>query len=249
MKPLLEIACFNPQSALIAQAAGADRIEFCDNDAEGGTTPSKGLLRQIRSAISIPLNVMVCPRGGGYVYSDLEFESMKEDILFCKEIGVDGIVIGILLPDYAVDAQRCRELLKLAYPMNATFHRAFDLTPDPFVALKTITDLGFDRLLTSGQKNNALEGAELIKALIAAANQDIILIPGGGVRPNNLKALAELTGAMEFHSAASIKTPQMIVAPSGLSHPAPICVDPEIVRSMQEVLSSIENHSPISEAN
>lgn len=245
MKPLLEIACFNPQSALIAQAAGADRIEFCDNDAEGGTTPSKGLLLQIRSAISIPLNVMVCPRGGGYVYSDLEFASMKEDILFCKELGIDGIVIGILLPDYTVDAQRCKELLELAYPMNATFHRAFDLTPDPFAALKTIIDLGFDRLLTSGQKNTALEGADLIRELMAAADQDIILIPGGGVRPTNLAELAQRTGATEFHSAASIKTPQLITAPSGITHPTPICVDPEIVRAMQEILSGIEHPSPI----
>ncbi len=197
----LEICTGSTESALISQKAAADRVELCDNLFEGGTTPSYGSIKLARKNLKIGLQVIIRPRGGDFCYSDLEFEIMKEDIKFAKEIGVDGVVIGILNPDGTVDKKRSAELIELARPMNVTFHRAFDMTRDPFEALEDIISIGADRILTSGQEKSAIEGMFLIKDLIEKAGDRIIIMPGAGLTLNNMDRFLEYTGAKEIHVA------------------------------------------------
>ena len=162
-KYLIEVCAAHVQSAIAAQEGGAKRVELCDNLYEGGTTPGYAAIKVTREKLNIGINVMIRPRGSDFCYSDLEFEMMKEDIKVCKELGVDGVVFGILLPDGNVDIERTNILVELAKPMSITFHRAFDVTPDPFKALEDIIDLGIDRILTAGQKNTVPDGKQLIK--------------------------------------------------------------------------------------
>ncbi|WP_210489111.1 copper homeostasis protein CutC [Rufibacter aurantiacus] len=199
---LMEVCVDSVQSAMTAQAAGAQRVELCDNLVEGGTTPSAGMIQLCRQHLSIGLHVLIRPRRGDFLYSDLEFEVMKQDIRVAKQLGADGVVIGILLPDGTIDVARTRELIELSRPMSVTFHRAFDLTPDPFRALDYLLDLQVDRLLTSGQQVTAPKGAELIAELRQRAGDDLILLPGGGINEQNLTALLEKTGVSEFHASA-----------------------------------------------
>jgi len=196
---LIEVCAANIQSAIAAQQSGAKRIELCDNLYEGGTTPSYATIKIAREKLDIGLNVMIRPRGSDFCYSDMEFEIMKEDILICKELDVDGVVFGILLPDGNIDTERTKQLVGFARPMNITFHRAFDVTPDPFKALEDIIDLGIDRILTAGQKNTVSEGKYLIKQIIEKAGDRIIIIPGSGINEKNIKEIRDLTGAKEFH--------------------------------------------------
>lgn len=190
---------------MLAQSAGAHRIELCDNPGEGGTTPSYGFIRAAREKVPIQLYPIVRPRGGDFFYSDAEFEVMKTDVQACKALNCDGVVIGILHADGRVDKARCRELVQLAYPMGVTFHRAFDRVNDPAQALEDIIEIGCERILTSGLVPNALDGAETLAALIKQANDRIIIMPGSGVRSDNIVELAKKTGAVEFHTSARMK--------------------------------------------
>ena len=199
---LLEIAVFTIESALLAAKAGADRLELCENPAEGGTTPSYGTLKIVREKVKIPVFPIIRPRGGDFLYSEDEFAVMKKDVELCKELGFEGVVIGLLNADGTVDAARTKELVDTAYPMEVTFHRAFDRAADPMIAMETIISCGCNRILTSGQVPNAWDGKELIKQLVAQANDRIIIMPGSGVRSSNIKELAEFTGAIELHSSA-----------------------------------------------
>jgi copper homeostasis protein len=199
---VLEIAAFSLEGALAAQLAGADRIEFCDNPGEGGTTPSFGALKTARKRIGTQLYPIIRPRGGNFVYTDDEFEIMKIDLQLCKAIKCDGVVIGMLNADGTVDVKRCEELVKLADGMGVTFHRAFDRTVDPFEAMEDIIDIGCERILTSGQVPNALDGKDLIWKLIEKAEDRITIMPGSGVRSDNIAELATATCATEFHSSA-----------------------------------------------
>ncbi len=198
----LEVIAFNIESCLLIQQAGAHRIELCDNPGEGGTTPSYGFLKKAREHVSIDLFPMIRPRGGDFLYSDDEFEIMKEDILRCKELECDGVVIGLLNADGTVDVKRSAELVELAHPLGVTFHRAFDRTRDAFEALETLIDIGCERILTSGLTPNVTEGTEMLTKLIDAADNRIIIMPGSGVRSNNIRELAQKTGAVEFHTSA-----------------------------------------------
>lgn len=198
-KHLIEVCVAHLKSAIAAQKGGAKRVELCDNLYEGGTTPSYATIKMTREKLDIGLNVMIRPRGSDFYYSDLEFEMMKEDIRICKELGADGVVFGILLPDGKVDLERNKLLIELSRPMNVTFHRAFDATIDPFQALESIIELGFSRILTSGQKNTVPEGLELLKQLVEKANSRIIIMPGSGISENNIKEVRDFTGAKEFH--------------------------------------------------
>jgi copper homeostasis protein len=198
---ILEICAGSLTSAIAAQKGGAGRIELCDNLSEGGTTPSPGIIRQAVKLLDIPVFVLVRPRPGDFLYSDEEFEAMKEDVLFCKEQGAAGIVTGILLADGSVDAERTAELAVLARPMQVTFHRAFDMTADPFKAMETIISLGIERILTSGQATNAIEGADLIAELVSLAENRIIIMPGGGIVESNVNKLIQKTGAKEVHAS------------------------------------------------
>ena len=202
----LEIAAFTLEGALIAQKAGADRIELCDNPGEGGTTPSLGMLKTARKRIGVQVYPIIRPRGGNFVYSDDEFEMMKTDVQICKALKYDGVVIGILNADGKVDKDRCKELVDLAGEMSVTFHRAFDRAADPFQAMEDIIEIGCERILTSGQVPNALDGAKLIFELIEKADDRIIIMPGSGVRSDNILQIAEQTCATEFHTSARVNT-------------------------------------------
>jgi len=201
----LEIIGFTIEGCLIAQNAGAHRIELCDCPADGGTTASYGFIKKAREKLQIELFPIIRPRGGDFFYSDNEFEIMKSDVKLCKDLGCDGIVIGMLTKDNQVDKKGNALLVDLAYPLGVTFHRAFDRTADAFEALEDIIEIGCERILTSGQKTNAFDGIELIKQLVAKADDRIIIMPGSGVRSDNISAIAASTGAVEFHSSARVQ--------------------------------------------
>ncbi len=187
---------------MIAQAAGAHRIELCDNPFEGGTTASYGFIKTARENLSIELYPIIRPRGGDFLYSEIEFEVMKADIENCKSLGCDGVVIGILNADGTVDKKRCKQLVEIAHPMKVTFHRAFDRTNDPFKAMEDIISIGCERILTSGQKNLAIDGEELLNKLVKQANNRIIIMPGSGVNSDNIETLVKNINATEFHTSA-----------------------------------------------
>lgn len=201
----LEIIGFNIASCIAINASGADRIELCDNPHEGGTTPSAGFIKTARDKVSIDLFPIIRPRGGDFLYSDDEFQIMKRDIQLCKETGCDGVVLGLLKKDGSIDIDKTKVLVDFAYPMQVTFHRAFDHCNDPLNALEQLIDCGCKRILTSGQKPLAIEGAGLLAELVSAAAGRIIIMPGSGVRKDTIRLLAEKTGAVEFHSSLRIK--------------------------------------------
>jgi len=205
MNNLLEVCAGSLNSALAAQKGGAQRIELCANLSEGGTTPSAGVIRQAVRLMNIPVFVLIRPRSGDFLYSDIEFEAMKEDIVFCKEHRAKGVVFGILEKNGDVDVERCVELVNIARPMQVTFHRAFDMVRFPFKALEEIIGMGFDRILTSGQANSVIEGASLIADLVYRAENRIVIMPGGGITENNAAALIKMTGTREVH--ASLRSP------------------------------------------
>jgi copper homeostasis protein len=208
---ILEACVANVESAVSAEAAGADRIELCNVLGAGGITPSYGIIEKVSRKISIPVHVLVRPREGDFLYSDDEFDTMAADIEVCKKLGVAGVVTGILKENGSVDAERCKKLIQAARPMSVTFHRAFDLTADAFTALEDIIQLGCERILTSGQRATAIHGAGFISGLISQAASRIILMPGGGINENNITQLRKITGAKEFHlSARSVKPSRML---------------------------------------
>ena len=202
---LLEICCYNLESALIAQKAGAHRIELCADPADGGTTPAFGLIKTARKKLDIPLYPIIRARGGDFLYSEEEFEIMRNDVVLCRKSGCDGAVIGILQTNGKVDKKRCLQLLELAYPMGVTFHRAFDWTVNPFEALEDIIDIGCERILSSGQQPDAIQGASLLADLVKQADHRITIMAGGGVRSIHITDLARQTHCTEFHSSASFK--------------------------------------------
>jgi copper homeostasis protein len=202
MSTTLEIAVFNLESALDAIYAGADRIEFCENPAEGGTTPSYGSLARLIQIATKPVFPIIRPRGGDFLYSDEEFEILKADVQLVKELGYPGCVIGMLLPDGNIDVNRTAELVAIAGNMEVTFHRAFDRCLDPLKGLEDIVKTGCKRILTSGQVPNAFDAIPLIKQLVEQAEDRIIIMPGSGVRANNILDIIQQTGAVEIHSSA-----------------------------------------------
>lgn len=205
MPTRLEICCFNLPSALIAQETGAHRVELCASPEEGGTTPAPGTIRMVRELLSIDVYPIIRPRGGDFLYTEEEYQVMVRDLQFCREAGCNGVVIGMLRPDGSIEKDRCARLVELAYPMGVTFHRAFDWAANPFEALEDIISIGCERILTSGQRPTAPEGADLLKDLVRQADERIIIMPGSGIRAANLAALAQKTEATEFHSSARVR--------------------------------------------
>ncbi len=204
----LEICTGDPEGVVAAVRGGADRVELCSGLAEGGLTPSAAMIRF--AAQRIPVNVLIRPRAGDFIYSPDELEVMANDIRIVAECGASGIVVGTLTPDGEVDMKACRYLLEAAGQMDTTFHRAFDLVADPMRALEDIISLGFKRILTSGQASSALEGAGLIAALKKQAAGRILIMAGAGVMPENVGTLLSRSGADEVHaSARSIRTSSM----------------------------------------
>lgn len=198
----LEIACFNADSALIAQENGADRVELCEQMEVGGTTPNFEITKNLRNKLSIDLNVMIRPRGGNFVYSDAEFLQMKNEILQFKEIGVNGFVFGILTENNSINSIQNTELVELAKPFPCTFHRAFDEVSNAFQSLEEIIACGFQTILTSGQQPNVMEGVNQLAALVSKANNRITIMPGGGLRSRNIEHIQEKTKATFYHSSA-----------------------------------------------
>ena len=202
MKYELEVIAFDLTSCIIAAENGVTRIELCANPQEGGTTPSFGMIKEARKISAIQLFPIIRPRGGDFYYSTHEFNSMLHDIQQCRDLGCDGVVIGMLKKDGSIDIEKNRELVDAAKGMDVTFHRAFDRVNDPFVALEQIISIGCKRILTSGLKPNVMEGIETLKELVRKAGNRITIMPGSGVRSNNITQLAEYTNAKSFHSSA-----------------------------------------------
>lgn len=197
--PLVEVVIDSVEAAIAAQKGGADRVELCANLLEGGTTPSAGTIELALTSIDIDVNVMIRPRGGDFCYSDMEYQVMKRDIQLAKRLGATGVVIGILNQDGSIDLERTRELVALARPLSVTFHRAFDMSRDPYEALEALIGLGLDRVLTSGQEPSVLEGLDLITELIAQAGDRIIVMPGAGITERNIKKIVEQAQPKEIH--------------------------------------------------
>lgn len=206
MSYLIEIATSDFITTRSAVQGGADRIELCANLAEGGTTPSAGMIRQCRESFDVLLYPIIRPRGGDFLYTEEEFQIMLHDVKLCRELGCDGVVIGMLLADGRIDLPRTARLVEAAYPLGVTFHRAFDRCLDPFNALEQLIEVGCERILTSGQKPAAPDGVELIAQLNKAAGHRITIMPGSGVRVDNVRQLADQTGCTELHSSLRRKT-------------------------------------------
>lgn len=198
----LEIACFNLQSAIIAQQNGADRVELCASIEVGGTSPDYEITKQVSSLIDIDLNVMIRPRGGNFLYSDAELEQMKFEIIDFKKLNVNGFVFGILNEDNSINIIQNKELVNMAKPFPCTFHRAFDEVSNVFQSLEEIIECGFQTILTSGQMPNVVEGTIRLAELVFKANNRITIMPGGGLRAANLNYIQEKTRATFYHSSA-----------------------------------------------
>jgi copper homeostasis protein len=241
---ILEVVVYNIDSALKAQAGGADRIELCDNPGDGGTTPSFGVIEAVRQNVSLDVFIMIRPRGGDFHYSNYEFHSMKRDISQCQRLSVDGVVFGILNADGTIDKKRCKELIDKAKPLKVTCHRAFDMTRDPFEALEDCIEVGFDRILTSGQQLHADKGIDLIAELIKRANGRIAIMAGSGVNENTVTDVVSKTGASEIHFSAigqkesAMQFRNKNITGMGSDDGAEFklrTVDPERVRKMREL--------------
>jgi copper homeostasis protein len=201
--PLIEVCIDSVASAIAAEQGGAARVELCQNLFEGGTTPSMGTVYHALQRVGIKVNVIIRPRGGDFLYSDDEFAVMQHDIVGFKEMGINGVVIGLLNADGTIDIERSRQLIDLARPLEVTYHRAFDVTADPFRSLDDLIGLGVERLLTSGQEPSVLEGVELIAELVRRADKDLIVMPGAGINAKNLPRIIRETGAKEYHLTGS----------------------------------------------
>jgi len=214
----LEICVDSPDAALVAANAGADRLEICSFLDCGGLTPSIGVIRAIRKAVRIPIHVLLRPRVGDFCYSQREFMSMLDDIAVFKENGADGVVLGILDSHARIDVPRTTLLVEAARPLSVTFHRAFDLCPDPLQGLEDVIATGADRLLSSGQQSTAELGIPLLKTLVQQAGNRIIIMPGAGIKSTNAERIIRETGVSELHLSASCLIPGRMSYPPGKPH-------------------------------
>jgi len=239
---VLEIAVFNIQSALMAYKAGVDRLELCENPFDGGTTPSYGTLKTVREKIDIPVFPIIRPRGGDFLYTEEEFEVLLKDVRLVKELGFEGLVTGLLLENGNIDIERTSLLTELAYPLEVTFHRAFDRANEPLQAMKDIIKCGCQRILTSGQVPNAFDGKELIKQLVENADGRIIILPGSGVRASNAFDLLNFTKANELHSSARKKeNSRMKYLKTSMNEELEnIIVDVKEIELMKQVMQNFE---------
>ena len=203
----IEICCGSIQSAANAKAGGAVRVELCQGLVEGGTTPSPATIQYAVRELGLKVFVLVRPRGGDFCYNELEVKNMEEDVAFCKEAGASGIVVGFLHPDGSIDTELTRRFVELSAPLPVTFHRAFDECADPLNALEQIIECGCARILTSGCKPTAIEGAEMLQQLVKQADGRITILAGSGVTPENVVTLREKTGVKEIHGSCKKTRP------------------------------------------
>jgi copper homeostasis protein len=208
---ICEVVVYNIESAFKAQEGGADRIELCDNPADGGTTPSGGTVEVVRANVTMDVFVMLRPRGGDFFYSSYEFHTMKRDLFQFQKISVDGFVFGILNENGTIDKKRCKELIDKAKPLKVTCHRAFDMTRDPFEALEDCIEAGFSRILTSGQHPTADKGVDLIRQLVEKAGNRISIMAGSGVNEKTVKEIVAKTGVKEIHFSATSQRPSKMM--------------------------------------
>lgn len=201
-KIAVEICIDSVEGAVAAQAGGAQRVELCDNLVEGGTTPSSGMIAEVRRMVTLGINVIIRPRGGDFCYSDAEFQVMAQDVAHAKALGADGVVIGLLHPDGTIDSERTAQLITLARPLPVTFHRAFDMVRDQAAALEELIALGIDRVLTSGGEADVIAGLDQITQLVSQSADRTIIMPGGGVTPENAHHVIQTSGAREIHLSA-----------------------------------------------
>jgi copper homeostasis protein len=242
----MEICCYNLESVIAAQEAGANRIELCANRHLGGTTPSYGMMEVVRKNLHTPVMVMIRPRGGDFLYSQLEIEVMIHDIQMAKELQMTGVVMGVLQQNGEVNKAVMTQLIDIARPMQVTFHRAFDLTPDPISSLQDLIELGVDRVLTSGQHYRSFEGMKVIKTLIDMAGDRIVVMPGGGITEYSVKEIIQYTGAKEFHVSASGNRPstmkfkkgQVLMGTSDSEYTVEIA-DPTRIRRFRKIVDQL----------
>ncbi len=228
----MEIAVFSIEAALIADKAGADRLELCSGYADGGLTPSYGTIQLVKHQVNCPVFVMIRPRGGDFHYSVNEIEVMKNDIVKCKSLGADGIVIGLLNENGQINKIAVQELVEVAAPLPVTFHRAFDLCHEPCEAMEILIDCGVKRILTSGQKSSAIEGAEVLAALHKKANGRIIIMPGAGINPGNIEEIKSQTSCNEFHASAK----RITIAADAFGFGENVLPHPEFVAELKKKL-------------
>jgi copper homeostasis protein len=207
----LEICAQSLTSALAAQEGGAHRIELCTALEVGGLTPSYATLIEVRKQLSIDVCVLIRPRAGNFFYNENEFNLIKQDILLCKQLGMEGVVVGMLHEDRTIDLKSMGIMAQLAYPMDIICHRAFDQTPDPFVALEQLKNLGFQRILTSGQAQYAMDGKEILRGLVEVAQDKIDIMLGSGVNIDNIQSLISFTKARTVHTSAKAKMKSAII--------------------------------------
>lgn len=200
----LEVCVDSYTSIITAKNAGADRIELCSALNIGGLTPSWGLIKKAKEIGGMEIFVMIRPRSGDFLYDDNEFDTMKNDIAIVKEMGLDGIVTGILLSDGRIDINRMRELVKMAYPLKVVMHRAFDDAKNPMEDIDKLIEMGVCRILTSGQRANALEGADFIAKIQKRFGDKITIMPGSGVNAGNIEEIYRLTGCTEYHMSGKV---------------------------------------------
>lgn len=238
---IIEIATADFITTKAAVEGGADRIELCAALSDGGTTPSYGTILQCREAFDVDLYPIIRPRSGDFFYTEEEYQIIFKEVKLCKELGCDGVVIGLLNADGTIDIKRTEALIQAAYPLEVTFHRAFDRCKDPFKALEQLIAIGCQRILTSGQQPTVMEGLDNLVQLVKAANERIIIMPGSGLRKDNIKLLAEKTGAIEFHSSlrGKARTQMQYIHPAftnseeSYTNPA---INPEEVKALRNAL-------------
>jgi len=241
-KYIIEIATSDFRTTRSAVEGGADRIELCANLTEGGTTPSYGHIRESREAFDVSIYPIIRPRGGDFLFTKDEFAIMLQDVKLCKQLNCDGVVVGLLNSDGTVDLKRTSQLIELAYPLGVTFHRAFDRCREPFEAMEQLIQAGCERILTSGQKPSATEAMDVIAELNRVADGRIIIMPGSGVRKENVKMLADKTGCVEFHSSlrSTAKSDMEFIHPAFAASAESYRnnhVDPNEVRAFRDALA------------
>ncbi|MGK7395398.1 MAG: copper homeostasis protein CutC [Candidatus Cyclobacteriaceae bacterium M3_2C_046] len=201
----LEVCAYDLATALAAQSAGADRIELCAGPSEGGTTPSAGAIQLARKHLGIDLYIMIRPRGGDFIYSPLELMHMKHDVEVARHLGANGVVLGLLDQQGQIDQENTARMLEWAYPLNVTFHKAFDFTPDPTQALQELKSLGVKRILTSGGQNSTMADKDKLLGLIGQSEDKITIMAGGGITPENMLKVLPLIAMKEIHFSAHKK--------------------------------------------
>ncbi len=201
---IIEICTGDLESAIAAAKGGADRVELCDNLAVGGTTPSAGTIREACRRVQIPVHVLIRPRAGDFVPTEAELAAMRHDIATARDLGAAGVVLGLLLPDGAVDSERTASLVELARPLSVTFHKAFDQARDPAEALDALIALGVDRVLTSGCRPTALEGIDILRKLAERASGRIAILAGGRINAESVETILSGTGVREIHLGSAV---------------------------------------------